>query len=168
MICNENKMVIRPGASFQNFLGGPKFFKFFNATGLLKNWKKQHFLCRNFTLFIVPFFLSIFTLFFLFSFFLSFFLLFLGRGGATAPSPPQMTPLDQTNMAPHGQKYRSMEHTHAPNFSRDYIYEQSINCRRNYSAIRAFAKNCISTSSRDGKTWGVTFGWMPTCQTHLV
>ena len=45
----------------------------------MKNWKKQHFICSNLTLFIVPFFL--FSLFFsflsLFSFFLSFFLFFL-------------------------------------------------------------------------------------------
>ena len=67
-----------------------------NATGLLKNWKKQHFICSYLTLFIVPFFL--FSLFFsflsLFSFFLSFFLFFFfffflgGGGGATAPQPP--------------------------------------------------------------------------------
>ena len=64
------------GASFQLFLGGAKFFLFFNATGLLKNWKKQHFICSNLTLFIVPsFFLSFFLLFFFF-FFLFFFFLF--------------------------------------------------------------------------------------------
>ena len=34
------------------FSWGPKFFLFFNATGLLKNWKKQHFICSNLTLFI--------------------------------------------------------------------------------------------------------------------
>ena len=53
--------------------GGQNFFLFFNATGLLKNWKKQHFICSNLTLFIVPFFLSFFLSFF--SFFLSFFFL---------------------------------------------------------------------------------------------
>ena len=83
------------GASFQLFLGGTK--KFFNATGLLKNWKKQHFICSNLTLFIVPFFLSFFLsslIFLFFLFFLSFFSFILfPRGGATAPSPPQMTPL---------------------------------------------------------------------------
>ena len=63
------------------FPWGAKFFLFFNATGLLKNWKKQHFICSNLTLFIVPFFLfSLFSLFFsLFSFFLSFFLFPWGR-----------------------------------------------------------------------------------------
>ena len=72
--------------------GGGKFFLFFNATGLLKNWKKkQHFICSNLTLFIVPFFLSFlfsFFLFFLFFFLFSSFL-FRGGGGATAaPAPP--------------------------------------------------------------------------------
>ena len=84
------------GASFQLFLGGGrKFFLFFNATGLLKNWKKQHFICSNLTLFIVPFFLfSLFLSFLsLFSFFLSFFSFFsfffiLGGGGRRPPQPP--------------------------------------------------------------------------------
>ena len=71
------------GASFQLFLGGQIFFKFLNATGLMKNWKKQHFICGNLTLFIVPSFLSFFFFFF-FSFFLSFFF-FLFPWGATAP-----------------------------------------------------------------------------------
>ena len=73
------------GASFQLFLGGPNFFIFFNATGLLKNWKKKHFIYSNLTLFIVPFFFFSFFLFFtLFSFYFSF---FFSLGGATAPSP---------------------------------------------------------------------------------
>ena len=70
------------------------FLLFFNATGLLKNWKKQHFICINLTLFIVPFFLftlffSFFLFFLFFSFFLSFFLFFffLGGGRATASQP---------------------------------------------------------------------------------
>ena len=70
------------GASFQLFLGGANFF-FFNATWLLKNWKKQHFICSNLTLFMVPFFLfplffSFFSSFFFFSFFFSFFSFSLG------------------------------------------------------------------------------------------
>ena len=32
------------GASFQLFLGGQIFLLFFNATRLLKNWKKEHFI----------------------------------------------------------------------------------------------------------------------------
>ena len=81
------------GRHFNFFLGGPKFFLFFNATGLLKNWKKQHFICSNLTLFIVPFFLffSFFSFLSFFSFFLSFFLFFFflgGGGGATPPQPP--------------------------------------------------------------------------------
>ena len=88
------------GRHFNFFLEGPKIFKFFNATGLLKNWKKQQFICSNLTLFIFPFFLfllffSFFFFFFLFSFFFLFFF-FLGGGGRRPPSPPQMTPLDFT------------------------------------------------------------------------
>ena len=80
---------LNSGASFQLFLGGQKFFKFFNATGLLKNLK-QHW--SNFTLFMVPF-LS-FSLFFNFFFFLFFSLFsFYFRGpGATAPSPLKWRP----------------------------------------------------------------------------
>ena len=85
--------LVETGALFQLFLGRPKFFfSFFNATGLLKNWKKQHFVCSNLTLRIVLFFLfSLFSFFLsLFSFFLSFFFLLGGGGGrrATAPSTP--------------------------------------------------------------------------------
>ena len=87
------------GASFQLFLGGgAKFlFLFFNATGLLKNWTKQHFVCSNLTLFVVPFFfLSFFFFFSLFSFFsfffLSFFFLFsfflFPWGGGDGLQPP--------------------------------------------------------------------------------
>ena len=84
------------GRHFNFFLGGPKFFLFFNATGLLKNWKKQHFICSNLMLFIVPFFLfSLFSLFFLFFlYFFLFFFFFFFLGGDGPPSPPQMTPLD--------------------------------------------------------------------------
>ena len=71
------------------------FFLFFNATVLLKNWKKQHFICSNLTLFIVPFFLvSLFFSFLsLFSVFFHFFL-FLGGDG-----PPQMTTLYRSSKA---------------------------------------------------------------------
>ena len=72
------------------FSWGPKFFSFFNATGLLKNWIKQHFICSNLTLFIVPFFLFFFFYLIFFSFFF-----FLFPWGATAPQPPQMRPLLQ-------------------------------------------------------------------------
>ena len=57
-----------------NFSRGPNFFLFFNATGLLKNWKKQHFICSNLTLFIVLSFFLFSPLFLFLSFFLSFFL----------------------------------------------------------------------------------------------
>ena len=93
-------IVERAGASFQLFLGGGGeiLFLFFNATGLLKNWKKQHSICSNLTIFIVPFFLfslffSFFSLFSFFSFFFSFFFFLGGGGGDGPPSPPQMTPL---------------------------------------------------------------------------
>ena len=87
------------GRHFNFFLGTKFFFKFFNATGLLKNRKKQHFICSNLTLFIVPFFLfslffsflSVFSFFLsFFSFFLSFFSFFLfpcGGGGRRLPQP---------------------------------------------------------------------------------
>ena len=81
------------GRYFNFFLRGPKFLLFFNATELLKNWKKQHFICRNLTLFIVPFFFSFFSFLSLFSLFSCFFSFFFFLRGATAPSPPQMTPL---------------------------------------------------------------------------
>ena len=65
------------------FSWGTIFLKFVYATGLLKNWKKQHFICSNSTLFIVPFFLfSLFSLFFLFSFSSFFFLFFFFLGVA--------------------------------------------------------------------------------------
>ena len=77
-ICISSFGDLFQGRHLNFFLGGQNFF--FNATGLLKNWKKQHFICSNLTLFIVPF-----CLFSLFSFF--FFLLF--PRGATAPQPPK-------------------------------------------------------------------------------
>ena len=67
------------GASFQLFLGGGNFFIFFNATGLLKNWKKttlylyvviwrySYSSLLSFFLFLLLFF----SLFSLFSFFFS-------------------------------------------------------------------------------------------------
>ena len=86
-------------ASFQLFLGGSNFFNFSNATGQLKIWKKQHFICSNLTLFIVPFFLfslfffffSFFSLFFFF-FFLFFFVLFPWGGGRWPPAPSNDAP----------------------------------------------------------------------------
>ena len=87
--CAEGKGAPGSGrASFQLFLTGPKFFLFFIVTGLLKNWKKQHFICSNLTLLIVPFFL--FSYFFLFfSLFFSFFFLFsFSLGGRRHPQPP--------------------------------------------------------------------------------
>ena len=80
------------------FLGGPKIFLNFSMPpDYWKNWKKQHFICSNLTLFIVPFNLSFFfSPFFLFFFpFLSFFFFsffsfffFLGGGGRRPPQPP--------------------------------------------------------------------------------
>ena len=80
------------GRHFNFFLGGAKKFLFFNATGLLKNWKKQHFICSSLMSFIVPFFLflffSFFFSFFFFSFFFSFFLFPWGGGGRRPPPAP--------------------------------------------------------------------------------
>ena len=81
------------GRHLSFFLGGPHFFFIFQCHRTIKNWKKQHLICSNLTLFIVPFFrFSLFlSLFFSFFFFFSFFL-FLWEGG-DGPPPPQMTPL---------------------------------------------------------------------------
>ena len=82
------------GASFQLFLGGPKFFLYFSMPpDYWKIGKKQYFICSNLTLFIVPFFLFSRVFLSLFSFFLSdfFFFLFsfsLGGGGDGLPAPP--------------------------------------------------------------------------------
>ena len=89
-----------PGASFQLFLGGPNFFFIFQCHRTIEKLEKQHFICSNLTLVIVPFFIfSLFFLFFLFFFlfilFFSFFL-FLGGGGGDGPLAPQMTPLQPT------------------------------------------------------------------------
>ena len=92
------------GASFQLFLGlggGAKIFPCLSVSmppDYLKNWRKQHFICSNLTLFISSL-LSFYSLFFsflsLFSFFLSFFffsLLSLG-GGGNSSGPPKKAPL---------------------------------------------------------------------------
>ena len=89
MVKTSYHLYLRQGRHFNFFLGGQIFFLFFNATGLVKNWKKQHFICGNLTLFIVPFFLSffffLFFLFFLFFFLFLFFSFSLG-GGRRPPS----------------------------------------------------------------------------------
>ena len=73
------------GASFQLFWGPQIFYIFSMSPDYWKIGKKQHFICSNLTLFIIPFFLSFFSSFFLFFlFFLSFFLF---PWGATAPQP---------------------------------------------------------------------------------
>ena len=59
--------IIDAEASFQLFLGGQILFLFFNATGLLKNWRKKNTLYKvnsNLTLFVVQFFFFFFFLFF--------------------------------------------------------------------------------------------------------
>ena len=85
------------GRHFNFFLGGKIFFYSSVPPDYWKIGKKQHFICSNLTLFIVPFFLSFFLSFFLlfFSFlFSSFFLsFFFFLGGRRPPSPPQMTPM---------------------------------------------------------------------------
>ena len=65
--------------------GGQIFFYFsMPQEKKLKNWKKQHFICSNLTLFIVPFFL--------FSLFLSFFFFFLFPWGWRPPAPLKWHP----------------------------------------------------------------------------
>ena len=74
------------GRHFNFFVGGQILFLFFHATGLLKNWKKHHFICSNLTLFIVPFFLSFFL------FFSFFFLFSFSLGGDGPPAPLKWRP----------------------------------------------------------------------------
>ena len=71
------------GGHFNFFLGGRQFFFIFQCHRTIEKLEKQHFICSNLTLFIVPFFLSFFLLFFFFSFFffLFSFFFFLGGGG---------------------------------------------------------------------------------------
>ena len=87
------------GRHFNFFSEGAKLFLFFNATELLKNWKKYHLICINLTLFIVHFFLSFFLssfFYFFLSFFFLFSILFFHGGGATAPAPSNDTPVADT------------------------------------------------------------------------
>ena len=72
------------GASFQLFLGRAIFFSM--PPDYWKIEKKQHFICSNLTLFIVPFFLSFFSLFPFFSFF------FFSLGGDGPPAPLKWRP----------------------------------------------------------------------------
>ena len=81
---------VRVRGVISTFSWGPKFFYIFQCHRT--NWKKQHFICSNLTLFIVPFFFLSFFLFsfsfFFFSFFFFFFFLIsVYLRGATAPSP---------------------------------------------------------------------------------
>ena len=86
-----NSTIVFQGRHFNFFLeGANNFFLFFNATGLLKNLKIQHFICSNFTNIhsSLSFFFSFFFFFLFFSFF-SFFCFFsFSLGGPTAPQLP--------------------------------------------------------------------------------
>ena len=95
------------GASFQLFLGGQIFYFIFNATGLLKNWKKQLIICSNLTSFIVPFFLFLF--FSLFPLFLSFFLSFFLFPWGSGPQPPKWR-----LWMPVARRQRKVEPSHRP------------------------------------------------------
>ena len=78
-------------ASFQIFLGGGQIFFYFSMPpDYWKIGKKQHFICSNLTLFIVPFFLfsSFFSFFLFFLFFLTFFFFFSLGGGGGGDGPP--------------------------------------------------------------------------------
>ena len=87
------------GCHFNFFWGGGIFLEFFNATGLLKNWKKQHFICSNLTLFdnsLLSFFL--FFPFFLFFLFFTFSFSFFPWGRRRPPMPPlKWRPWDHGN-----------------------------------------------------------------------
>ena len=86
------------GRHFNFFLGAKFFFYSPMPPDYWKIGKKQHFICSNLTLFIVPFFsLSFFLLFFFFfffffSFFFSFFFFLGGRGGRRPPAPLKWRP----------------------------------------------------------------------------
>ena len=70
--------------------GGQIFLYFSMPLDYWKIGKKQHFICSNLTLFIVPFFLSFFFLLFFSFFFFFFFFLFsfsLGGGWWRPPQP---------------------------------------------------------------------------------
>ena len=69
------------------FSWGAKIFFIFQCHRTIEKLEKQHFICSNLTLFIVPFFLF-FSFISLFSFFLSFFFFFSFSLGATAPPAP--------------------------------------------------------------------------------
>ena len=76
------------GRHFNFFLGGPIFLFIFQCHRTIEKLEKQHFICSNLTLFIVPFF-SFFLLFFsFFSFFFSFLLFPWGRRPPSPPQPP--------------------------------------------------------------------------------
>ena len=89
---SPNPRQFEQGRHFNFFLVGAKIFFSFQSQRTMEKLEKQHFICSNLTLFIIPFFLSFFFSFFslflfflFFSFFFSFF--FSLGGGATAPHP---------------------------------------------------------------------------------
>ena len=72
------------------FSWGQIFLFIFQCHLTIEKLENKHFICSNLTLFIVPFFFSLFFLFFLFFLFSFFFFFFLG--GRRRPPAPQMTP----------------------------------------------------------------------------
>ena len=91
-----NAIQLKPRGVISTFSCGPNFFLFSHCHRTIEKLEKQHFICSNFTLFIVLFFLFLFfSLFFLL--FLSFFLFFLlffflGGWGRRSPSPLKWRP----------------------------------------------------------------------------
>ena len=85
------KTMVRQGRHFNFFLRGPIFYIIFQCHWTIEKLKKQHFICSNLTLFIVPFFLFFSFVSFSFFFFSFFFSFSLGRGDG--PQPPHITPL---------------------------------------------------------------------------
>ena len=90
LLIRQYKAAAAQGHHFNIFLGGPTFFYIFQCHRTIEKLEKQHFICSNLTLFIVPFFLFFlfFSLFFLFFLFFFLFFFFLFPWGATAPQPP--------------------------------------------------------------------------------
>ena len=98
LVCQTFYIIIiwhPPRGVISTFSWGAKIFFIFQCHRTIEKLEKQHFICSNLMLFIVPFFLSFFFFFFFFSFFFFsfFFSFFFFLGGDGPPSPPQMTPL---------------------------------------------------------------------------
>ena len=90
-------VIPRSRGVISTFSWGTKLFFIFQCHRTIEKLEKQHFICSNSTLFIVPFFFSFFfsSFFSLFSFLCFFFLFFFflwGGGGDGPPAPLKWRP----------------------------------------------------------------------------